>query len=280
MYSASAEVLMLRSLGIPARIAAGFAQGEFETQKNRYTVTQLNSHAWPEVYFPDFGWVEFEPTGNQDPLDRPRETTPKSLTGADQDGQESNDTGLFPDEELLKPRGINPNIPEDENIAVQTQIDPATLSIYLILVLGFLALGIFLIRRYSLADRLPVYLESRYIKNGQQPPAWIGRWKKWAMLTSIERSFHTIDLSLRLLHHQQPAYTTPEERANTLVSLLPSAREAITTMKQEHEAFLFTNHPGSTSAARRAAFIILIKTMHLRVKDAYQFINTRYNRLK
>ena len=38
---------------------------------NSYTVRKNNAHAWPEVYFPEIGWVEFEPTGNQAPLDRP-----------------------------------------------------------------------------------------------------------------------------------------------------------------------------------------------------------------
>src|SRR6266496_5510164 len=69
VYYASAEVVMLRSVGIPARMAVGFAQGE--QHGNTYTVRRLNAHAWPEVYFPSVGWVEFEPTGNQPVLDRP-----------------------------------------------------------------------------------------------------------------------------------------------------------------------------------------------------------------
>ncbi|HEX7234893.1 MAG TPA: transglutaminase-like domain-containing protein, partial [Nitrosospira sp.] len=69
VYYASAEVLMLRSVGIPARMAVGFTQGERDG--NKYVVRRLNSHAWPEVYFPNIGWVEFEPTAGQAPLDRP-----------------------------------------------------------------------------------------------------------------------------------------------------------------------------------------------------------------
>ena len=69
VYYASSEVLMLRSLGIPARMAVGFAQGDAED--GTYTVRRLNAHAWPEVYFPGIGWVEFEPTASQPSLDRP-----------------------------------------------------------------------------------------------------------------------------------------------------------------------------------------------------------------
>ena len=72
-YYASAEVLMLRSIGIPARLAVGFAQGEPNLQNTFYTVREKDAHAWPEVYFPDFGWIEFEPTGNQEPVNRPLE---------------------------------------------------------------------------------------------------------------------------------------------------------------------------------------------------------------
>ena len=69
VYYASSEVLMLRSVGVPARMAVGFAQGE--RNGNNYVVRRLDAHAWPEVYFPRVGWVEFEPTAGQAPLDRP-----------------------------------------------------------------------------------------------------------------------------------------------------------------------------------------------------------------
>ena len=64
-YYATAEVLMLRSIGIPARIAVGYAEGSYDQQTDLYTVRQKDSHAWPEVFFNDVGWVEFEPTVSQ-----------------------------------------------------------------------------------------------------------------------------------------------------------------------------------------------------------------------
>jgi transglutaminase-like putative cysteine protease len=87
-YYASAEVIMLRSLGIPARLAVGFAQGVFQevetglapepdevmnVPQGVFVVRDEDAHAWPEVYFPDYGWVEFEPTVSQAPLLRPED---------------------------------------------------------------------------------------------------------------------------------------------------------------------------------------------------------------
>ena len=61
-YFASAEVLLLRSIGIPARLAVGFSEGEVSADGLASTIREKNRHAWPEVYFPEIGWVIFEPT--------------------------------------------------------------------------------------------------------------------------------------------------------------------------------------------------------------------------
>jgi len=75
-YYSSAMAVMLRSLGIPARVASGYAMGSFDFSRRAYRVSASNAHAWTEVYFPGFGWIEFEPTAG---LERIRyETTPDS----------------------------------------------------------------------------------------------------------------------------------------------------------------------------------------------------------
>lgn len=61
-HYASAMVILLRSLDIPARIVSGYSEGEFDTVVDAYRVTPSNAHTWVEVYFPVYGWVEFEPT--------------------------------------------------------------------------------------------------------------------------------------------------------------------------------------------------------------------------
>jgi transglutaminase-like putative cysteine protease len=61
-HYASAMVILLRTLGIPARLATGFLPGEWNDFGHYYTVRQRDAHAWVEVYFPVSGWVTFDPT--------------------------------------------------------------------------------------------------------------------------------------------------------------------------------------------------------------------------
>jgi transglutaminase-like putative cysteine protease len=70
-YYATAMAVMARSLGIPARIATGFAPGEFDKQRGVYQVYQNNAHTWVEIFFPQYGWIQFEPTASQPAIDRP-----------------------------------------------------------------------------------------------------------------------------------------------------------------------------------------------------------------
>ena len=65
-YYASAMVLMARELGIPARVAVGFAPGAINADKT-YTVRERNAHAWAELYFPGYGWQIFEATKTINP---------------------------------------------------------------------------------------------------------------------------------------------------------------------------------------------------------------------
>lgn len=86
-YYATAMVMMLRSLGVPSRMAIGYAQGNIDNEavanlgaavpktneldkRVNYLVRGTDAHAWVEVFFPEYGWVEFEPTAAQPPLDR------------------------------------------------------------------------------------------------------------------------------------------------------------------------------------------------------------------
>lgn len=59
---ASSLVVMARSLGIPARLAVGFAPGDWDPVGNRFVVRERDAHAWAEVWFPEAGWVAFDPT--------------------------------------------------------------------------------------------------------------------------------------------------------------------------------------------------------------------------
>jgi len=70
-YYASAMVMMLRSLGVPARLAVGYAQGTYDPINRVFLVKERDAHSWVEVFFPKYGWVEFEPTASQPLIPRP-----------------------------------------------------------------------------------------------------------------------------------------------------------------------------------------------------------------
>jgi transglutaminase-like putative cysteine protease len=65
-YYASAMVVMLRSAGVPARYVRGYIRPS--SDEGVYRLLESDGHAWPEVYFPGYGWIEFEPTGGQPAL--------------------------------------------------------------------------------------------------------------------------------------------------------------------------------------------------------------------
>ncbi len=70
-YYASAMVVMARLVGLPARLVIGYAGGSYNPYDATYTVSEANAHSWVEIYFPRYGWNEFEPTGSLPLIDRP-----------------------------------------------------------------------------------------------------------------------------------------------------------------------------------------------------------------
>jgi len=61
-YFASSMVVLLREMGIPSRLVTGFLGGEFNNLGEYFLVRESDAHAWVEVYFPEYGWVSFDPT--------------------------------------------------------------------------------------------------------------------------------------------------------------------------------------------------------------------------
>jgi transglutaminase-like putative cysteine protease len=61
-YFAGAMALMLRYLGVPARVAVGFSSGSYNAKTGVWTVTDHDAHAWVEVWFRGYGWLPFDPT--------------------------------------------------------------------------------------------------------------------------------------------------------------------------------------------------------------------------
>jgi transglutaminase-like putative cysteine protease len=61
-YFAAAMAVMLRTLGVPARVVNGFQRGEWNPYGQYYIVRYYDAHSWVEAYMPEVGWVTFDPT--------------------------------------------------------------------------------------------------------------------------------------------------------------------------------------------------------------------------
>ncbi|MFZ1397914.1 MAG: transglutaminase-like domain-containing protein [Candidatus Promineifilaceae bacterium] len=113
-YYASAMALMLRSQGVPTRVVSGYAQGSFDEETLSYRVQASNAHTWVEVYFPNYGWIQFEPTASIPAWDRP-ENLDNSGGGGDAFSQFTAQSFLDREEllqERLEPE-IDPGVDED-----------------------------------------------------------------------------------------------------------------------------------------------------------------------
>jgi len=65
-YFATAQAVLMRTIGIPTRVVNGFHLGEFNEFSSYFIVRQSDAHSWVEGYFPDLGWVEFDSTPSID----------------------------------------------------------------------------------------------------------------------------------------------------------------------------------------------------------------------
>ena len=84
-YYATTMAILLREAGVPTRLAQGFLPGE-RTADGKETVMNAGAHAWVEVYFPGYGWIDFDPTGGNGahptvlPSGPPASPTPRPST--------------------------------------------------------------------------------------------------------------------------------------------------------------------------------------------------------
>ncbi len=72
---ASTMAVLVRALDVPSRIVNGFVFGKYDASTNRFFVNSEHAHTWVEVYFPQYGWVTFEPSGFRLPVARSTTTS-------------------------------------------------------------------------------------------------------------------------------------------------------------------------------------------------------------
>jgi Transglutaminase-like superfamily/Domain of unknown function (DUF4129) len=71
-YFASAMAVMARSQGIPARVVAGYTNGEYAPHHRQQVIRGTDAHSWVQVYFAGYGWVNFEPSATFATFSRPQ----------------------------------------------------------------------------------------------------------------------------------------------------------------------------------------------------------------
>jgi hypothetical protein len=254
-YYAAAQVLMLRSLGIPARWVIGYAQGFLDEEEDLYWVRDLDRHAWPEVFFPGIGWVEFEPTALQAAIERPSGSTTEDRTPLPQPNP--NQPQLLDDfEEATR---------FDENQAseaVNLQTTPLISATLIILGLVIAGIAIFLLaangrrRRWFPQQSFPAFLETSLRNRGWHIPRWLQQWSYYSQLTPIKRSFYRIHWLCRLLKIPISPSQTPAEQIQTLIANLPEVKEAAIRLLQEYQKDAYSPYPADAVVAQQSARLI------------------------
>lgn len=287
-YYASAEIIMLRSLGIPARLAVGYAEGErtsvggigdiptlepgganipqnIQIQGDLFNVAHRDAHAWPEVYFPDIGWVEFEPTVSQSPIIRPlglisntSETPPSNLDDQLQDRARRRL------DELTAQGSSNPSVSIG---GLSFDPTPIIVAVAVILVISIILFTRRLrIRRGS--PPIPVQLESGLQRIGIKSPRILNRWARFASLSPLSRAYLELNRALSRLGQPPQLSHTPFERANVLVQILPASERAVTSVVNPYQVSIYGNQTTDDENAERAGkeirkLSILAKLQHL-----------------
>jgi transglutaminase-like putative cysteine protease len=145
-YFASAMVIMLREVGVPARLVEGFTTGTYDAVTNQYIVREHDAHAWVEVYFPQYGWIEFEPTPSQAPFSRVDSSIGAGGgDGAAGDGESSGDPGA--EDRENRGLGLDEGVTDVDLsgggvVAAVRAIDPRPVLVLLGLLLVLLAIAV------------------------------------------------------------------------------------------------------------------------------------------
>ncbi len=210
-YYASAEVLMLRSLGIPSRMAVGYASGT-ALPGGVFEVHADDAHAWPEVFFPGIGWVEFEPTVSQPALIRPQAT---EVTR----------------EELRSVQEFNPStgaLDRDIPVVVPAQsFDSTRILIWLGFSFVFVATAVLYLRANprSVAQASSALIVGLK-RVGVRPPRLLERAQRVASLSTVSQIYAGWTTWLDRLGPRLTTDQTPFERASIFADRFPVYREA------------------------------------------------------
>jgi len=287
-YYASAEVILLRSLKIPARMVVGYAQGDSASSlptpglipnsrepsgPQIYQVREKDAHAWPQVFFPDIGWIDFEPTSSIREIFRPSgEELPVSapVTAPERDPFIDRPTPIMDEPTPLPDNGLR--------VEKRMRVSTRTIVIIVAVLVGLLDLSILIwripmarwlqryykrwgaqppkfINRWAAEEILPIpaRIEGGLRTIGLQPPEFLRQWALYARLNRVGRSYIEINRALRRLGAMPTPDATPAERASILSRLVPNTAAPVDSLLAEYHRGTYSSHEVDPNTAWTAS---------------------------
>jgi hypothetical protein len=147
-------VMLLRTQQIPARLALGFLPGQ-QLDDGSWEVARSAAHAWVEVYFPDYGWIRFDPTpGNDENGQSPTVLDPGDEPPSEPEGPLPTPSfGTGPDLGEGAPQGPRPPpFGSEELPPTQVPTDVGPIALIVVLSIAFAVVVLALLARHK---RLP-----------------------------------------------------------------------------------------------------------------------------
>ena len=227
-YFASSMVVMLRSVGVPSRLAAGYAPGEYDPENDVRVIRDFDSHGWVQVFFPEYGWIDFEPTPRW-PVHERRMSGAAVAGGLSPSGGDTgaiNDPSEFldPFDEigLAGPGGINTGVSFGSNFFPN---------------IDFVAVG-----------------TRAGIVAGAIAAIWLLLYWIWNLglrgLSPVEKAYARMNRVGTIAGLKRRAYQTPDEYAAMLAGFLGEAAPSARRIAQEFAALRYTggNAPSDENA--------------------------------
>ncbi|MEO8082274.1 MAG: transglutaminaseTgpA domain-containing protein [Ardenticatenales bacterium] len=235
-YYSTAFVVLARSQGVPTRLAAGYAGGEPLVGVQGRRLHDYDAHTWPEVFFPGYGWIEFEPTANEQPLDRP--STADDARALAAKPPPASDQSAAPPKDALPPEDVKPPAAD--------QVPPRRADTVAVAV----GLGRFWPWLASLLGIVGVVLAGRF---------WWAR--PMEGLSAAERSFGRLVRVARWLGVGPRHSETPSEYSRRLAQQIPDAGTEISAITDAYVAERFGRRTSHALSERlEAAWLAVRRT--------------------
>lgn len=233
-------------------MAAGFSQGTYDPAIGQFVVRERDAHTWVEVFFPGYGWIEFEPTSSQEPVRRegdtdfappqepeaqilpptvePTQTATPSPTPTPEATATFTPTPPDPNQQNLPPASPTPTFtptPTPTPVIVPTVPPPAQPPLppqtdFLQTLLAALRSALLL---FLLLVLLALLLTFLY---------WYWEWRGMGGLSPVARAYKRLERYLPLAGLKLREQQTPEEKRRAIVQHIPSAERPVTYITRSY----------------------------------------------